>query len=723
MTCSNCGHESNGKFCGKCGTPTTLPQSEPGVLRLQEKCLSCGGWITPGKKFCGGCGAPLGVNEVDSPATEKKISPLLAAAVGFAAGVGATALVNAAKTDVEKLDKYIIRLHLLESVIMRCVSEKEMQAYSNHKSVIVSPGTILMVIADGRIAAKLPSGKYDLRKENSGNFLEKIINWFRRKDNVTEEQAISHQEAETIRKAKHISLVLVREGDFDLEFVFEGEEKLPFAGGVTSEVGITLLLKVNDAEALFKQAMVDKVIKANLADLLKPRLRMELSRILPSYQMENFVPGPELLDGLPPILRAAMDTAYPGITMLRVITATTKGEQLNSIREAANEMYTAKLKLAQNEELFAIRNIARSQENRKLIDDAKNDAEMSEALRAIGDEAKRSGMVSEETMDVFRMEMLERYKDRAIDSVTKDMKRSQVIDLMDIDLTLEREKADIRSRIMLGQDGHVLSLQELDQQLELRKRHQEGLVGIERVGDSYDDERRDKDLEFDAKKRTQDIQLQSESRGEKLKRLAELDAIRKQREDAKHEREIEAKRTDAENERLKLQAQAGLTAEQLMASVLDAENAGEALKAKFSGEHLSDIQKARENDMDAERKRMEAMMNRMQQMAEGAMKQTANIASGQNAAHQKELDRAAKSADERGDEIVKSVGDVLKASSTVFAADARAKAPQQKIGWYCKCGAGNPREASFCLECGENKDKTTASDQRPSGQEDSQSPE
>jgi hypothetical protein len=160
-----------------------------------------------------------------------------------------------------------------------------------------------------------------------------------------------------------------------------------------------------------------------------------------------------------------------------------------------------------------------------------------------------------------------------------------------------------------------------------------------------------------------------------------------------------------------------------MASVLDAENAGGALKAKFSGEHLSEIQKAREADIEAERKRMEAMMNRMQEMAESTMKQTASIASGQNAAHQKELDRAAKSANERGDEIVKSVGDVLKSSATVFAADARAKAPQPKIGWYCKCGAGNPREAAFCLECGENKDKTTVSYQSPQGDEAGQSAE
>jgi len=86
------------------------------------------------------------------------------------------------------------------------------------------------------------------------------------------------------------------------------------------------------------------------------------------------------------------------------------------------------------------------------------------------------------------------------------------------------------------------------------------------------------------------------------------------------------------------------------------------------------------------------------------MKTSANIASGQNAAHQKELERAAKSADERGSEIVKSVEKTLQSSAQVFSADARAKGPAQtvKIVGSCKaCQAEIEKGQAFCPECGE----------------------
>lgn len=782
MNCPTCGNEAKGKFCGKCGTPITAHQPDSRVAQIQDQCPSCGGPISPGKKFCGGCGHKLIPTEKQGSASAKFIDPVTAtigvvgAAVGAVATAAIGAVVNKPKPEenqnsedkgVTELGKCSIKLELAAGMIARRVTEKEMELYASRDGVIVSPGTLLIVIADGRIVANLSGGSYALPmdrakhigglvKAGTGNFLNKVINWFRRKDNTTEEQAISHREAETIRKAKHVSLVLVREGDFVLPFIFE---ELRFAGGVTSQVAITFLMKVGDAEALFKHAMVDRVMEQTLIEILKPRITAQLNRMLPSYRKENFVSGPELLDGLAPVLRDTMADRYPGISIVDLIEATTQGGQLDEIRKAAGEMYDARLKIDQNEELMALNNIARSQENRKRIDDAKNQSEMTAALGAIQDEAMRAGFASEEAMEIFKKEMLERIEifdrgqsersaDRDQDSQVKSMQRSLVIDLMEIDQTIERDRAMIRGQMLREQSYHEHDRQKLDQELELRKKRLQELVisrdevigqsevdkakeaakvATNRIKDEYFDERRDKettyvdarrekDLDFDAKKRTQDIQLQSQSRAEKLKAMAELQALREQRESGAHARELEAERVKNEAElakqRLESEADlqkttiyAGMTFEQIMATNpnISAE-AAKALAEKFKGDKSEELTQSREKDMEAERKRMEAMMDRMQQMAEASMKQTANIAAGQNAAHQKDLERVAKSADERGSEIVKSVEKTLQSTAQVFSADARAKGPSQavKIVGTCKsCQAEIEKGQAYCPECGD----------------------
>jgi hypothetical protein len=762
MNCPKCGHESNGKFCRKCGSPLNQ-QPDPGVLRIQEKCPSCGGWITPGKKFCGGCGAKLSPAESDA-ASAKVIDPVTIGVAGAAIGAAVTAVASAVvnrnrekeigdtaqdDTGVTELDKCCIKLELSAGMIARRVSEKEMEAYSKREGVIVSPGTLLIVIADGRIVSKLSGGRYALPmdqgkhvshlvKETSSNFVDKVVNWFRRKDNVTEEQAISHQEAETIRKSKHVSLVLVREGDFVLPFVYKG---LPFAEGMTSDVALTFLMKVGDAEALFKHAMVDRVMEQTLIEILEPRLKAQLNRTLPSYRKENFVPGPELLDGLAPVLRETMAERYPGITIVDLIEATTQGGKLDEIRKIAGEMYDARLSIEQNEALMALNNIARSQENRKRLDDAKDQSEMAAAIRAINDEARQSGLASDEAMRIFEKEMLERIDifdrdqdersaDRAQDSSIKAMNRSQVIDLLEIDQVIERDRALIRGQMLKEQSYHEHDRQKLDQELELRRKRLEELalgkdetlgqieidkikaqggVDTSRITDDYSDIRREKDLDHEIRAKREKAKAEQDElvamadlaeRGAAAKHARELEAER-----LRNEAELAKKRLEADSDLQKTSIYAGMTFEQIMATNpnISAE-AAQALAEKFKGDKTDELAKRREEDMEAERKRMEAMMDRMQQMAQDQLKATTSIATGQNAAHQKELDRTIKQADERGAEIVKSVEKTLQSSAQVFSADARAKGPSQavKIVSTCKsCQAEIEKGQGFCPECGE----------------------
>jgi hypothetical protein len=226
-------------------------------------------------------------------------------------------------------------------------------------------------------------------------------------------------------------------------------------------------------------------------------------------------------------------------------------------------------------------------------------------------------------------------------------------------------------------------------------------IQLQRTADDYSDERADKTLDFVAKKSRLETDLHDEKKRKQMERLAGLQSLRDQREGAAHQREMALKQQELQHELDKTSMYAGMTFEQIMAinPNISAE-AAKALAEKFKGDKDRELLEKREEDKTAEMKRMQDMMDRMQQMAEATMKQTAVIATGQ-VAH-------AKSA---GEDVVSVVESTLKASGQVFSADARAKGPkQQNAGGsgkqvkvrYCKnCEAELDADSSFCPECGE----------------------
>jgi len=653
------------------------------------------------------------------------IGVVAAGAVGAIAGAIAGSASKPPQTSSEAeadgivlLDKCCIQLTLVPGVVARKVTEKEMGEYSGREGVIVSPGTILTVIADGRIVATLTGGYYGLPKNRSGhitslvkeakgNFIENVIGWFRRKDNVEQAPAISHQEAEVIRKAKHISLVLMREAPFNLSFHFD---ELPFVDGIRSSVGIILNAKVSDPASLYSHALVSasRVSEEQLAEIIKPVLGMELSKVLGAFTPESFQPGPELHQTLPEVLKAALSGSFPGVTVLGIIEATANGPEVEKIRAVSQQIYFDGRKIDQMERMNQLQNRLSSVENRSKLDQATSDQQFAVAMDAVN----RDGLLSGEEMDSFKQDLEKRrmVREEEMDNLGQDqddrqedrlLSRSHALDLLRVDRQLAADVARFAGQVELQRQEHDIRRKELEAQLGMRSIE----LDISRTEASFRDERREKELEFEARKRSQDISLQSQSRAEKIKAMEDLQALREQRDAAQHERELAARRLDVDADLQKTSIYAGMTFEQIMATNpnISAE-AAKALAEKFKGDKTDELAKRREDDIEAERKRMDAMMDRMQQMAESTMKQTANIATGQNAAHQKELDRVAKQADERGSEIVKTVEKTLQSTAQVFSADARAKGPSQavKIVGTCKtCQAEIEKGQGFCPECGE----------------------
>lgn len=677
------------------------------------KCPKCGN--ESGGKFCGKCGSPIQAAPTGSDASAKFIDPLTlgAAALGAAVGGAATAVASsfgskppatdiAAAEGVVLLDKSAIQLTLVPGVVARKLTEKEMQDYASRDGVVVSPGSTLMVIADGSMAATLDGGYYELPKNRGANasligggaghgFISGIISWIRGRKDENKTPAIPEQGAERIKRAKHVSLVLFREAPFNLPFNFE---ELPFADGVRSSAAVVLRCEVKNPQQLFVQVLADRarVDESQIAEAVKPVLQMELSKILPAFRPEDFTPGPELFQELPQRLKEVLATSFPGIAVVALISASANSAEVEQIRAAGQQLYFDGRKIDQMERMNLLENRLASVENRRKLDQATSDRELAVAL----DSVNRDNLLSEEEMTGFKTELERRrmLREEETDNLGRDitdrttdrlLTRTHALDLLRIERQLEADVARYSGEAERQKHEAQIRRAELESQL--------GLKGVElqmlRVEDDYGDERRSKDLEFKAKERSQ-----------RLQQMADLVGVREQRENARHQREMAAKQQDLQHDINKTSMYAGMSFEQIMAVNPNiSPEAAKALAEKFKGDKDRELLDKREEDKASEMKRMQDMMDRMQQIAEANMKQTAAIAAGQVA-----------QAKSTGDDLLSAVESTLKASGQVFSADARAKGPKQppqntgkpaKVR-YCKgCEAELDSDSTFCPECGE----------------------
>ena len=679
------------------------------------KCPKCGNESSG--RFCGKCGSPISTSDKSAESSAKLVDPITLGAAAFGAVIGgaATSAVAALRTatppspasvaapDIVLLDKSAIQLQLVPGVVARKVSEKEMQEYAGRDGVVVSPGTTLMVIADGSMAATLTGGYYELPKNRGINasilgggsgkgFLAGILSWVRRKGPDNSTPALAEQSAEKIKKAKHVGLVLFREAPFNLTFNFD---QMPFAEGVRSSVAVVLRCEVKNPQQLFVQVLTDRdrVDESQIAEAIKPLLQMELSKILPDFQPENFSPGPDLYTGLPDRLKQELGASFPGVSVVALISASANSVEVEQIRAGGQQIYFDGRKIDQMERMNILENRLTSVENRRKLDQATSEKDFTAAL----EEINRDHLLSQEEMTTFKTELDKRrmLRQEDVDSLGQDitdrtadrlLSRSHALDLLRIERQLEADMSRYSGEAERQKQEALIRRSELESQLGLKSLE----VQMQRAQDDYADERKDKEMDFKARERSQ-----------RLQSMGDLVALREQREKARHDREMSAKQQELQHDLDKTSAYAGMSFEQIMAVNPNiSPEAAQALAEKFKGDKDRELLDKREDDKNAEMKRMQDMMDRMQQMAESTMKQTAAIAAGQ-VSHAKST----------GDDMLSAVEATLKASGQVFSADARSKGPkQQNTGApgkapkvrYCKsCEAELDSDSTFCPECGE----------------------
>jgi hypothetical protein len=702
MICQKCGTPTSGKFCGKCGSRVEARPASAGRAEFPRP-------ETAGFRFNLG-DTPIDTLPNATGYTSRNPQPTTADPLPAQPAASTPVL-----GEIELLKNTCVQFNLIPGVLARKISEKEMVLFEGRTEVLIPPGVTMLIVADGQMIATVDGGLYQLRTTTTSTsdpgLFANFVNWVRRvlpgssaqtpKQGSPEQgspaAAITQITAETLARAKSVSFVLMQASPFNCDFTVSS---LPFAGGIRADVGMTLRMQITAPEAFYRDFVVStaQVTVDVLRDAINPLLSMALSTLLPRFSAVAFGSGPELQDQLPGLLRAALKQTFPGAEILAILQATTVGPEIEAIRKANSEAYFDKQKIATLDERALLDNLLRSAENRSLLDAGKSEHDLRLALR----ELNRAGMVSDEVMDNFVQDILDRSQDR---SAT----RSHALDL----LRTQRDLESARSRFSATSEIEVSALQH---QLDLQRRQLEGQVSLAdlelrrlRVESEYTDERKSTELDFKARERTQRLQA-----------LSELDKIREQREKGKAERELAVKKQEQsikeqENtfELEKQRVYAGMTFQQIMAlnPNISAE-AAQALAESFRGDKQREATEKLEQYRNDEMARMQSMMDRMMGMAEASMQQSAVVASGQAKLMTAELDRAHQATKDRDAAAVKTAEAVLKAAGQAFGPAPKAKEPQKSSGASgsrsnrtiscANCNAPLHSESSFCPECGES---------------------
>lgn len=699
-TCPKCNKEAKdtAKFCGGCGYK--FPDEQAAVVGAI--CPKCGDVLKPGAKFCGKCGTKLDAAPA-APADTKGME--LLGNSGF------------------------VRWTILPGQIAVKITESEVEACGKIKGISIQEGTKALVFVNGRIGAELPAGNYKLKElatEEKSVFPESTgIMGVLLRAGGTIASTIQNIARLVTGENPTLSIVLVRSVDFPLVFNFREAN----TSGIRSDVGLHILCKVANINAFYQSLLPDRgfvsyeSLQKSLETVVGNQVNLSVSALTPDRVGNN----PQLVAMLQTRLQEVVRGVYPFIAVSKILQVTADNQAIAGLQRMGEELYVSEQELAHLQKRNNFLN---------RLQATKNEQELAEIRAANGQEVNKGHIEAD-----FKAKKLDIYKQMAL---TQDEQ-----DQFDLMLDAERQLREAKTQeqidvaMLVYEKSGLLREQEID-----RLRHQgrmadlrdmqeydmfelRGEIAMKRVQDEYSDERREKNANFEESRRLFEIQLDRKEQQNQLDMLHQAQAIRMERENAEHQRKLEAENAARAHEEAmqkqqldaKLENQriyAGMTVEQIMAANPDiSPEAAKALAQKFAADSKDELLKAREADMARQSAQQTEMMRMMQQMAMAGMGVNQQHQQEMMATKQEELDRTRIDASRSEDRLLAGVQSAVSAAGVAFSGKAQGmdnrpvrnesetpsipaatKSDASAAAKCPVCGANLEPGSSFCGECG-----------------------
>lgn len=683
MKCLNCNKEINdgAKFCKYCGSKVLNQDSN----KINRTCTKCGQIIPENAKFCKYCGEKIEVQSVTSDVENKS---------------------------VDTHDNYIT-WHIMPGQLALKIDEEDIEAYNTIKGVYIAPGTKALFFVNGKFAATLDSGTYpfsDLKKTADhsapgtkvagfiGNIANHIANGV---------SALFGGNRSSFRDNNGNKLlytvVLVRGVEFPLIFDLK---KVPTAN-FNSDIGIHIRCKISNLNLFFEDQMVDKKILSveSFANHLSPYVHNVVFKEAAKYSTED-INTPAFFDAINTSLKNIFSEVYSYLTIAEMVKITTEQAELEHIRQLKDELYIAEKELEHLQLRQDYLNRLQSVENDQKLRDARARVD----FEALMDEIDKDDLLNRDKKQQF-VEMLEAQSE--LRTAKTDSEKQVALNKLKQTTLLSNEEVEslqraIQQRANMDElsNAHAIALATVQNQAEIDKetlrweieignKRFENDITRQRMAAEFADERRNADFEFEKKQMANQMDM-----------LRQAQALREEREQAQHNREIESQRLKYDAELEKQRIHATMSFEQIMASNPDiTPEAAAALAKKFEAEAATaqndktvDIMRQHDEDL--------------KQILAQQMSLTRDIVAAQNqvnanalANKQQELDRIHRDSERSQDRYMSGVQTTLNAVSATRANYNTVDAvPNKSISTvFCpNCGKKHPEHTIICDECGES---------------------
>lgn len=514
--------------------------------------------------------------------------------------------------------------------IARKLNEKALEEYgAGLKGFIIGPGQCALIYGGGKLLAELSGGTYDFPSrpaeevigEREGGVMgalrgagRAVANFFlgKPKDDKIKEAINRNTESqmekfiEHMKTGKPFSIFISRKSAFILEMQYQQVQ----TKDLRTDLGLKASFSVNDYSAFYSDFLIDTEVLTFSA--LQEKLKGRFEGTLGEKMLEIDAEKAETDSTLKTSLLSALSAKGGCITVHSVEKIFVSHEELEALRQRQEDLILAEKNLVELIKANDFGNRLQLEENRRAREEAANDEEFKKQMQSIN----QDGLLREEDMEVFLRDIAERAEDHGIS-------RTQALDLVREDNRQEiEEKVRVRETVTLD---HELDLERKRRGFARDEEEEDDLADIRQVQrlQEVNKKLKDDELELETSRVERDHKIDLE----KTDQIKDLDVDKIM---------LLNPNIDRETAMAMLEKQARVAEAEAKSSVSEEAAQREIDRSKETTEMMKDFMEKQQRTM-------------------------VDLAGGQAAAKEKEIDRIQSSADKTEERLSSVVGSTVDA--------------------------------------------------------------
>lgn len=515
--------------------------------------------------------------------------------------------------------------------IARKITEKELTNYlAGLKGFIVGPGQSALIYGGGKLLAELSGGTYDFPSRPAEEIIGQreggvagcltgagraIANFFLgtpKEDQIKDAVKINanaqmKQFIDHLKSGRPFSIFVARKAPFDLSFTINEVQ----TADIRTDLGVLARCVIKNFEKLYSEFLTDcNLLKqSELQDAIVSRLVSATEQSVLSLKAQEIEANPSLRNQLLQSFGSALESTLQFVSIERI---TVEHEEIQGLRKRQEDLVLAEKNLEGLINANDFANRLQLEENRRGAEEAANQEEFMQQMQAIN----KDGLLREEDLEIFERSIAERTEDHGIS-------RAHALDLVRETNRQEIEEK-LRSREIVTLD-HELELEKKRRVFDREQEEEDGLAGMRMVSRLQDinKQKEQNELEIESSRKERDHRMDLE----KTDQIKDLDVDKIM---------LLNPNLDRETAMAMLEKQARVAEAQAQSSVSE---------------------EAAQREIDRSRETTEMMKDFM----ENQQSTMVQLAGGQTAAKEKEIDRIQKSAEKQEERLSNVVGNTVDA--------------------------------------------------------------